>query len=290
MHHLPLVHTIKRVRTPSDDGAGQRHRAQERYWSDYYARQAIGPGLAHFAKSGGRRRFRHVGSVLDQSIDMRGRVDVDRRALVADGEYTSGQMMDQGNERDLRVSRYLGLQSRGPVGAEATHQFLGQCGPHRLGLGRTASTHRGANKGTPLVAQLLDLLASEQPAIHDHRTSVINCDHRTGRHKHVRCEERAATKLLQPVDFVGGVDGTRTRDPRRDRPLCVGSNLTGPQCLLLRMSHALQISGPQERTPFRHQGDALFEKIPASIGRLHFVPDGVRQGHFCDLCAVCCAF
>ena len=36
MHHLPLVHTIKRVRTPSDDGAGQRHRAQERYWSDYY--------------------------------------------------------------------------------------------------------------------------------------------------------------------------------------------------------------------------------------------------------------
>lgn len=32
-------------------------------------------------------------------------------------------------------------------------------------------------------------------------------------------EKRAATSLLQPVDFVGGVDGARTRDPRRDRPV-----------------------------------------------------------------------
>jgi len=31
-------------------------------------------------------------------------------------------------------------------------------------------------------------------------------------------EKRAAASLLQPVDFIGGVDGTRTRDPRRDRP------------------------------------------------------------------------
>lgn len=30
------MHTIKRVRTPSDDGAGQPPRLQERYWSDYY--------------------------------------------------------------------------------------------------------------------------------------------------------------------------------------------------------------------------------------------------------------
>ncbi len=34
-----------------------------------------------------------------------------------------------------------------------------------------------------------------------------------------RKEKRVATKLLQPVDFIGGVDGTRTRDPRRDRPV-----------------------------------------------------------------------
>ena len=31
--------------------------------------------------------------------------------------------------------------------------------------------------------------------------------------------ERAATQALQPVDFIGGVDGARTRDPRRDRPV-----------------------------------------------------------------------
>lgn len=30
-------------------------------------------------------------------------------------------------------------------------------------------------------------------------------------------DKRAATSLLQPVDLVGGVDGARTRDPRRDR-------------------------------------------------------------------------
>ena len=32
-------------------------------------------------------------------------------------------------------------------------------------------------------------------------------------------ENRVAASLLQPVDFIGGVDGTRTRDPRRDRPV-----------------------------------------------------------------------
>jgi hypothetical protein len=32
-------------------------------------------------------------------------------------------------------------------------------------------------------------------------------------------EKRVAAFLLQPVDIVGGVDGTRTRDPRRDRPV-----------------------------------------------------------------------
>ena len=32
-------------------------------------------------------------------------------------------------------------------------------------------------------------------------------------------EKRAAASLLQPVDFIGGVDGARTRDPRRDRPV-----------------------------------------------------------------------
>ena len=34
-----------------------------------------------------------------------------------------------------------------------------------------------------------------------------------------RKEKRAAALLLQPVDFIGGVDGARTRDPRRDRPV-----------------------------------------------------------------------
>ncbi len=32
-------------------------------------------------------------------------------------------------------------------------------------------------------------------------------------------EKRAAAFMLQPVDFIGGVDGARTRDPRRDRPV-----------------------------------------------------------------------
>jgi tellurite resistance protein TerC len=32
-------------------------------------------------------------------------------------------------------------------------------------------------------------------------------------------EKRVATSLLQPVDSSGGVDGARTRDPRRDRPV-----------------------------------------------------------------------
>jgi hypothetical protein len=32
-------------------------------------------------------------------------------------------------------------------------------------------------------------------------------------------EKRVAAFLLQPVDFIGGVDGARTRDPRRDRPV-----------------------------------------------------------------------
>ena len=32
-------------------------------------------------------------------------------------------------------------------------------------------------------------------------------------------EKRVAASLLQPVDFIGGVDGARTRDPRRDRPV-----------------------------------------------------------------------
>jgi len=35
----------------------------------------------------------------------------------------------------------------------------------------------------------------------------------------VNKEKRVAAFLLQPVDFIGGVDGTRTRDPRRDRPV-----------------------------------------------------------------------
>jgi hypothetical protein len=45
----------------------------------------------------------------------------------------------------------------------------------------------------------------------------FNCSHKCshGANK----EKRVAAKLLQPVDFIGGVDGTRTRDPRRDRPV-----------------------------------------------------------------------
>ena len=41
-------------------------------------------------------------------------------------------------------------------------------------------------------------------------------DERLTRHRKTK---RVAAISLQPVDFIGGVDGARTRDPRRDRPV-----------------------------------------------------------------------
>ena len=53
------------------------------------------------------------------------------------------------------------------------------------------------------------------PAFAGSRTTVYPSVYPLTRTK----EKRVAAFLLQPVDFIGGVDGTRTRDPRRDRPV-----------------------------------------------------------------------